>query len=716
MEERMKKIAHKDGEREQLIMEHLENVGELAAEYCNDYQVETVDASRYAYVTGLAHDIGKYSNMFQRKITENLDITVDHSTAGAKEMRKYGMLAASFAIAGHHGGIPNGNDLTKQNLMERITKRELEPYEEYKNEICLETVQEPKHSAYEESLFTRMIFSALVDADFLDTERFMNQGNVERGNYDSIDDLYKKMMHYIKPWRNITEQTSDLNKIRTKILEQCLKEGEGEKGVYSLTVPTGGGKTVSSLAFALTHAKKNAMKRVIYVIPYTSIIEQNVAVFREILGEENVLAHYGTSLLDSGNEEKDYYYKHRLSIENWDVPVVVTTNVQFFESLYSNKVSKCRKLHNISNSVVIFDEAQMIPLDYLKPCVKVIQNLVKSYQVSAVLCTATQPALDKWMKPLIVKEICPDYKEVFQHLKRVQIKDAGKLTEDSLIQKIISENQVLVIVNTKKEAQKLYRKTSGEGIYHLSTNMTPFDRKKALQDIRKRLRQDKTCRVISTSLVEAGVDLDFPTVFREIAGLDSIVQAAGRCNREGKRKMEESVVWVFRTEEKVHRMIEKNVAMTEETLQKYGQYDAPDAISYYFTSLQALDEEELDQYHILDGFEHNLDGIVMPFKKVEELFHLIRSDTRMMIIPIEKEAIRLLEELENRIKNQENFKIVLRKLGMYAVNVYQDEYQKMLEDNSAYEIIDGIGVLQKTSLYTNEMGLCYEKSDGAVMI
>lgn len=712
----MKNIAHKDNVREQSIEEHLKNVGELAAEYCNDYQLQTVDASRYAYETGLAHDIGKYSKEFQRKIKENLDISVDHSTAGAKEMQKNGMLAAAFAIAGHHGGIPNGRDTTKQNLIARIKEREVEPYDEYKTEICLKAVREPKLSSFDEVLFTRMIFSALVDADFLDTERFMSQGKVERGNYDSINVLYEKVMDYIEPWRNITEQTSNLNKIRTNILEQCLKQGEGEKGLYSLTVPTGGGKTVSSLAFALTHAKTNEMKRIIYVIPYTSIIEQNVAVFREILREQNVLAHYGNSLLDSGSDEKSYYDKHKLSIENWDAPVVVTTNVQFFESFYSNKVSKCRKLHNIANSVVIFDEVQMIPLNYLKPCVKVIQGLVESYQVSAVLCTATQPALEKWMKPLITKEICPDYKDLFQYLKRVNIKDAGKLTEDTLIQNIISENQILVIVNTKKEAQNLYQKMPKEGTYHLSTYMTPFDRKETLCIIREQLQQGKTCRVISTSLVEAGVDLDFPTVFREIAGLDSIIQAAGRCNREGKRKLEDSIVWVFRTEEKTPYMIEKNVAMTEETLQKYGQYDTLDAISYYFTSLQSLDEETLDQYHILDGFERTLDGIAMPFKKVAEIFHLIDSDTRMMIIPIEEEAIRLVEELEKRIKNQENFKSVLQKLGIYAINIYENEYQKMLEDNSAYEIIDGIGVLQRLSLYTKEMGLCYEKSDGATMV
>lgn len=712
----MRKVAHINGKCQQSVQEHLENVGKLAAEFCKDYQIQKLDVSQYAYETGLAHDIGKYSEAFQRKIKENLDISVDHSTAGAREMQKKRMLAAAFAIAGHHGGIPNGRDTTKQNLMERITKRELEPYEEYKEEVSLKVVEEPKLSSFDEAFFTRMVFSALVDADFLDTERFMNRGNVERGNYDSINNLYKKVMGYIEPWRNVTEQTSKLNGIRTDILEQCLRQGEEERGLYSLTVPTGGGKTVSSLAFALTHAKKHEMQRIIYVIPYTSIIEQNVAVFRKILGEQNVLAHYSNSFLDSENVKKDYYEKHKLSIENWDAPVIVTTNVQFFESLYSNRVSKCRKLHNIANSVVIFDEVQMIPLNYLKPCVKAIQSLVESYQVSAVLCSATQPALEKWMKPLMAKEICPNYRELFQCLKRTQIKDAGKITEGDLLQRIISENQILIIVNTKKEAQNIYQKMQDEGSYHLSTYMTPYDRKRTLRIIRERLQKGEKCRVISTSLVEAGVDLDFPVVFREMAGLDSIIQAAGRCNREGKRSLDESMVWVFRLEEKIPAMIEKNVAMTEETLQKYEQYDAPDVIRYYFTSLQSLDEGTLDQYHIIDGFERNLDGIVMPFKKVAEVFHLIDSDTRMLVIPVEEEAIRLVEELQERIRNQENFKVILQKLGIYAINIYSNEYQKMLEDNSAYEIIDGIGALQRLSIYSKEMGLCYEKSDGATVV
>lgn len=711
----MIKIAHIQENREQSIKEHLHNVARMAADFCVDYDIPGLDASMYAYEVGLAHDIGKYADEFQRKIKNNLNISIDHSTAGAKEMQKLGMPAAAFAIAGHHGGIPNGWDTSKQNLRERMINREIEPYSDYVGEVCLKAVKEPKCQPFEETFFTRMVYSALVDADFLDTEQFMSQGKVDRCGYDDIDTLYERFINHIVSWRNITEETSELNRIRTGILEQCLKVGEGERGLYRLTVPTGGGKTMSSLAFALQHAKANGMKRVIYVIPYTSIIEQNVAVFKEILGAENVLAHYSNSLLDSENEGKDYFERHKLSIENWDAPVIVTTSVQFFESFYSNKVSKCRKLHNVSNSIIIFDEAQMIPLSYLKPCLKVIQNLVKAYKVSAVLCTATQPALERWMEPIVSKEIYPDYQDLFRRMKRTQIKDMGRMSEEELIREMNFARQVLAIVNTKGRAQALYQKLQGEGTYHLSTYMTPADRKETLQIIRDRLKEGKVCKVIATSLVEAGVDLDFPVVFRELAGLDSIIQAAGRCNREGRNRWEESTVWVFHFE-KVPRMIEKNVAMTEETFQKYGEYDSLEAIRYYFTCLQSLDVEALDQYHIVEGFQHELDGIVLPFKKVAEIFHLIDSNTKMVIIPVEREAVQLVQELEDRIKEQENFKRILQKLGVYAINLYDREYRELIDDNSAYEVIDGIAMLQRLSLYTKEVGMQYEKFDGATMV
>ncbi len=711
----IKKVAHINKLQEQTIQEHLENVAKLASGFCKNYKIKDLDVQDYAYQAGMAHDIGKYSDVFQQKIRGKHEIMTDHSTAGAKEMQKRRMPAGAFAVAGHHGGIPNGWDTTGSNLIQRIKNREIEEYSGYENEIRIKPVQEPALEPFEEGFFTRMLFSALVDGDFLDTEDFMEQGNVERGGYESIDVLYKKITEYIKPWRKVKDKIPELNKIRTGILEQCLSAGNGQRGCYSLTVPTGGGKTISSLAFALKHAVQNGMERIIYVIPYTSIIEQNVEVFKKILGERNVLAHYGNSLMDSGKQDNEIYEKHKLSTENWDAPVIVTTNVQFFESLYSNKVSKCRKLHNIAGSVIIFDEVQMIPLHAMIPCVKALQMLLKSYQVSAVLCTATQPALERWLKPYFVKEICHNYTEIFQKLERTHIKKMGNVTEEDLLQKVNEKGQVLIIVNTKAEAHKLYDMLEEEGRYHLSTYMAPVDRKKILDIIHEKLAKGETCRVVSTSLIEAGVDIDFPAVFRENAGLDSIIQAAGRCNREGKRKTEDSIVWVFDLE-KVPRMLEKNVAITRETVEKYNVYDSPGAIKYYFKTLQSLDKQQLDPCNIVESFEKGLDGIKMPFKRIAEIFHMIESDTKMLIIPSDTKACHLVEKMQYKIDNRENFKGIIQKLGIYSINLYENEYQNLLQEGSSYEIADGIAVLQNLQMYSEDKGLVYKNADGAMIV
>lgn len=711
----IKKIAHINESKEQTIQEHLENVAKRASEFCAHYKIEGLNVQDYAYQVGMAHDIGKYSDAFQQRIRGHKEIITDHSTAGAKELQKRRMPAGAFAVAGHHGGIPNGWDCTDSNLLHRVKKREIEPYLDYEKEIEIKEIHEPLLEPFEEGFFTKMLFSALVDGDFLDTEDFMCQEDVDRGNYASIKDLYQKAIEYIQPWMDIIEKTPELNKIRTKILKQCLSKAKGERGCYSLTVPTGGGKTVSSLVFALQHAMHNNMERIIYVIPYTSIIEQNAKVFQNILGEDNVLAHYCTALLNSDSQSNEIYEKHKFSIENWDAPVIVTTNVQFFESLYSNKVSKCRKLHNIANSVIIFDEVQMLPLHSLLPCVKAIQMLIKSYQVSVVLCTATQPALEHWLNPFPVKEICQDHVEIFQKLKRTQIKKLGRITDEDLLQRVNSEKQVLVIVNTKAKAHELYEKMQEEGRYHLSTYMRPTDRRKTLDIIREKLIKGETCRVVSTSLVEAGVDIDFPTVFRENAGLDSIIQAAGRCNREGKRNAEESMVWVFSLE-KIPRMLSKNIAITDETIEKYGVYDSLQSIKYYFETLQSLDETFLDSNNIVESFKDGLDGIKMPFKKIAEVFHMIDSDTKVLIVPIETESCHLIEKLQYKIDNRESFKGIIQELGIYSVNLYENEYQNLLYDGNSYEIVDGVAVLQNLQLYFNDKGLVYEKTDGAMIV
>lgn len=711
-------IAHisKD-KREQPILDHLKGTADRASEFVKDYQIPGIeDVQQYAYVMGMAHDIGKYSVSFQRRIRGEVRY-VDHATAGAIELRNRKMLSASMAVAGHHGGLPNGNDTTDSCYLTRM-KKEVEDYSAFQKDQEIYGVKEGKCGNFEKSFSTRMLFSALVDADFLDTDLFMCEREVYSNDNIPISILYEKLEQYIAPWLDEQQEKSEINRLRTDILKRCRSVGKNKRGIFSLTVPTGGGKTIASLAFALAHAKENKMKRIIYVIPYTSIIEQTADVFRKILGEEVVLEHHCNALVEpledeedkviskSMEEQKKLFEKHKRATENWDAQVIVTTNVQFFESLYSNKVSRCRKLHNIANSVIVFDEAQMIPFPFFSPCVKAIELLVKQYKATAVLCTATQPAMERFLKKGFVKEIYPEYAELFQKLKRTTIKSAGMILTEKLVSEMERNEQVLVIVNKKKTAQDVFKSLPQEGSFHLSTYMTPNDRRRTIAAIRERLRCHQICRVVSTSLVEAGVDLDFPTVYREISGLDSIIQAAGRCNREGRRMADESIVWVFEFEDsRTNKMFQKNISIMEETVEKYCNYDAPETIHAYFETIQNLDEEALDQYHIVSGFEKGMDGITMPFAEVEKRFKLIDTNSHMLIIPIEEETKQLVDLLYMKVREGESLKELLRNVGKFSINVYEGEYKNLEDKGAVSEILPGVAVLQDLSIYDRKVGL-----------
>ena len=403
----MRYIAHKDGDREQSVKEHLEGTAEKAGEYA-----EKFGKREWGYCSGMLHDIGKYSEEFQRKIQENTNEKVDHATAGAQVCKELGGYYSilSYCIAGHHAGLPDyGNTAISSSLCGRL-KKKICDYQTYKDEIQIpELNTEPivfdkdRNMDFALGTFIRMLYSCLVDADFLDTESFMKNGDTGRNSGESMEILRNRLKEHISKWLENTD-TDTINGRRTEILNNCIKEGRQKEGIFRLTVPTGGGKTIASLAFALEHAVKNHKDRIIYVIPYTSIIEQNAQVFREMLGEDNVLENHCN--VDYENSEE--FKPMQLASENWDKPVVVTTNVQFFESLFANKSSKCRKIHNIANSVIILDEAQMLPMDYLKPCTAMLQELVDSYSASVVLCTATQPSLDSFfLKNESIKELCP---------------------------------------------------------------------------------------------------------------------------------------------------------------------------------------------------------------------------------------------------------------------------------------------------------------------
>ena len=696
--------------RKQSVDDHLLESAELAKMFAKAFNSE-----EFGYLAGMAHDIGKYSDAFQKRLFGGPK--VDHSSAGALECAMIGQTFVGACVAGHHAGLPDfgnsrtdmpGDDTYFGRLKKTLPTRG-QTYSGYQSSLP-DTPEQPRfENDYTLSLWIRMLYSCLVDADFLDTEYFMKNGDVDRGNYDSIDTLQKRLSDYTSKW---AEATTELNRLRNDIRKDCVAAGRSEKGLFSLTVPTGGGKTVSSLAFALEHAQKHNMQRVIYVIPYTSIIEQNAAVFREILGEYNVVEHHS---------EADHFYDENLpekqkspalAAENWDAPIIVTTAVQFFESLYANRPSKCRKLHNIANSVVIFDEAQSIPVGHLLPCMAVIGTLVNHFGVSAVMCSATQPFVadlfEKFAPKMPVREICRDVKGLFDALERVNYSKVLPCSIEELVSKISGESQTLCIVNTRKTAKDLFAMLPEEGSYHLSTLMTPDLRKKTLQEIKNRLNCGRSCRVISTSLIEAGVDIDFPTVYREMTGLDSIVQAAGRCNREGKRNKESCLVTVFELDRKVPPMLKINIGASKEALQTTEEIGSKEAVDRYFRSFRSLiGNENIDKTDAVKHFENGLSGCLLPFKTVAESFHLIDQNTKTVYIPT-KESAELIECIRKGNADRNTY----RKAGRFAVNVYEDHFIELLKAGDIEEISPGAAVLVNLKQYDEKTGLSLVADSG----
>ncbi|HCW80107.1 MAG TPA: CRISPR-associated helicase/endonuclease Cas3 [Ruminococcaceae bacterium] len=701
----------------QTIEEHLENVAELAAKFARPFHAESM-----AYQCGLAHDIGKYSEKFQQHIWNGGERT-DHSTAGAKEIIKFCGIPAAYCIAGHHAGLLDGggrfdSSETSGTLWGRLNKKISNSYGIYKKYIRLQKPELPPltplgHHGFTVSFFIRMLFSCLVDADFLDTERFMSGGKIKRESGCSIEGLLKKLDGFIEQngWLNGRD---GVNGKRSEILKTCIETGSKmEKGLFTLTVPTGGGKTVSSMAFALHHAAKHDMKRVIYVIPYCSIIEQTADIFSGIFGRENVLAHYsGAKHDDSKNEEMN---QKRLAAENWDMPVVVTTAVQFFESLFSNRPSACRKLHSIADSVVIFDEAQTLPLQYLKPCVDAIAELIANYSATCVLCTATQPALqplfDIYAPKLRPTEICPNTKELFDAFRRVHYEQLGKLSDEELANRLNACGQVLCIVSTRKQAKNVYGLLKGDGCFHLSTLMTPEHRRGVIKEIRERLKNGKPCRTVSTSLIEAGVDIDFPTVYRTYAGLDSEIQAGGRCNREGKRPAEESTVYLFRSEGRYKLPDSLKRPMREAYAVTYNKKDitAPEEIKAYFENLYRDTGSELDRNNIVGSFEDGIkNNLSFPFKTNAERFCIIENNTWTVLIPRDEKSSRMASQLEQRdFKPNKEF---YRRMGQYCVNVYGNQFKEL--SPSLAVVDEKLAVLTVPNLYDSDTGLSITNDGG----
>lgn len=714
---------------EHFLEEHLLAVAVLAAEFASVF-----NSQDWARLSGLWHDLGKFREKFQQYIKsvsgydaeahiEGAPGRVDHSTAGAiHAIEKLGMPGRiiAYLIAGHHAGLPDWNG-EAASLFQRLENGKAQGYltEARLAEPDAVLLDQPPPASLPPkdgslALWIRMLFSCLVDADFLDTEAFMNERRKDlRAGYPALNELLSAFDQYMND-KTANATDSPVNRIRAEVLRQCCEKATLPPGLFSLTVPTGGGKTLSSTAFALNHAMHHGKQRVIYVIPYTSILEQTAEIFRKIFGDENVIEHH--SNLDPDKEDS----RSRLATENWDAPIIVTTNVQFFESLFAARTSRCRKLHNIVNSVVVLDEAQLLPPEFLAPILHVMQDLSQNYKVSFVLSTATQPAFSprpRFAGLKNVQELMDDPDGLYVDLKRVEAElpqdfNAPR-TWESIAEELQRYDSILCIVNSRADCRTLHALMPRDTI-HLSALMCGQHRSEVITDIKQRLKDGISTRVISTQLVEAGVDMDFPVVYRALAGLDAVAQAAGRCNREGTLPgMGKIVVFIppkpaapgllrkaQQSGQEIMRLTEGD-PLTRERFEAYFRH--------YYASLNSLDEENiiglLDMHNRVEARRAEFS-----FRTAADKFQLIKEEGQTAVIVHYGEShnfIAALEASQNMEPHQRRG--VLRRLQRYTVNIREQECRKLMTSGDIREIFEGCHIQQTDTLYHSQLGLLLNK-------
>lgn len=546
------------------------------------------------------------------------------------------------------------------------------------------------------AFFVRMLFSCLVDSDFLDTEEFMDRRKAQtrpKWPEGALDQMRMALKRHLE---QLSSDATKVDRERARVLEACLQAAERSPGLFSLTVPTGGGKTLSSLAFALRHAQRYNLRRVIYIAPFTSIIEQNADVFRKVFSPlvdaglpDPVVEHH--SSLDPDEETT----ASRMASENWDAPLVVSTGVQFYESLFANRASQCRKLHNLSRSVIILDEAQAVPVDFLEPCLRALDELCRNYGVTVVLCTATQPAVHQragfpiGLELSADREIIPDPKDLHLSLKRVDVEEAGLLGDEELAAGMLDEHQVLCIVNTRAHCQRVAEILGDrDGHVHLSALMCPAHRSEKLKQVHARLEDGRACRLVSTRLIEAGVDIDFPVVYRSMAGLDSIAQAAGRCNRNGKMSVGRTIV--FESEHaSTERFLADTAASARQVLSMHSDPLSPEAVEQYFRLYYWDQGDRWDAESILSEFrlDQNPDlPFLFGFASAARRFRLIKEPGRPVIIPWGEEGVRLCEQLRDCWEGHVSVEL-RRKLQRYTVQIPERVWTA--HANRALELVHG---------------------------
>ena len=734
-------IAHtrEDGSI-QTLPEHIEGVAHHCALFLEEAGLP--ELAPLGRLLAQLHDAGKAQTAFQRYILGKSDQKAPHSAAGAllatcmlyelseelqlKKLPRTSQLLA-YVISGHHRGLYDYIELRKELKKKEIEGRYAKTTEALPNiKSELQTWVEEHAEATESSLkelakrvgateqaqaLIRLLFSCLVDADFLDTEAFMDEERKGRrqeatSGYAPLEVLRDRLTKHMEGFS--TE--GKINEARRAFLNQCRAHGRTcPKGYYSLFLPTGGGKTLSSMAWALETALKHEAKRIIYVIPYTSIITQTAGIFREIFGEENVLEHH-SDISFSGDEaaqEAERYERTRLLAENWDAPIIVTTNVQFFESLFSHKVSRSRKVHSIANSVVVFDEVQMFPTEFLHPMLRLLEDLRWIYGTQLLFCSATLPPFDKDHSSTFkkvndfhqlsedIQPIVPEDPELFKIFDRVIYHlEEREYTTKELAEELAQHDSALCIVNSRRDASQLYHALLEEGkgaqdVIHLSRNMCSAHLKERIAEVRQRLKAGIPTLVISTQLIEAGVDIDLPIVYRAMSGLDSIVQAGGRCNREGKRTAP-GEVYVFSLSDggKAVGAIAQGQNATRFLLDNDKEHTRPSIplelieayYDRYYASIKSFDEKNIKE----DLYSEECEDWKFDFEKASEKFKLIEDVGCELFVPYGR-GKELLEGLQKQVLYLNHR--MMRELQQYHVAISKGRYEELEEARLLSEII-----------------------------
>lgn len=714
---------------------HLRNVADLAGQFADAF-----GAKEWGEAAGLLHDAGKSAPGFQAYLRASTDVDphvgeqagrVDHSTAGAQfAVRRFPLLGhlLAYALAGHHGGLPDaiaGGTCLQDRLAKRLEAAASGCAADAPHELGVPRWLGSALAArdgFAAAFFGRMVYSCLVDADFLDTEWFLDpERAAQRPRWPA--DLWLRLEKALdRHVGSFGEPRTAVDRQRARVREECLSAASERPGFFSLNVPTGGGKTLASLAFAVRHARMHGLSRVIYVIPLTSIIEQNAEVFRNVT--HSVSRECGQVVVEhhSNFDAEQENVRTRLASENWDAPVVVTTSVQFYESLFANRSRRCRKLHNIAQSVIILDEVQALPVDCLAPCLRTLRELVDHYGSTVVLCTATQPAIERRPDFTIgltgVRPIVGAPDDLYRSLKRVNVNRIGKLADDELAERLEAEHQVLCIVNTRGHATELFR-LLGEGggsHVHLSAAMCPAHRSQVLAEVKARVASKDVCRVVSTQLVEAGVDVSFPVVYRSLAGADAIAQAAGRCNRNGELPRG-GRVWVFESEHVVaERYFAETAGYAKEVMELHDDLLSPDAIEHFFRLYYWGRSNRWDARSILDAFHLQNDPrlpFLMAYARAARDFRLIDSGQMPVIVPWDEKARRLCE----RIRAAEDVGFgILRPLQRYTVQIRRRTWEEHV--GRTIELVHGqFPILSSVEMnYSPTLGLSLEDAGGFLSV